>query len=193
MRYCFSLENEGRGAMRAVLVFLLLMVSCNLAAAQNTSARLANAPLANSPFVGVWNLIAIERHTPGGEIVPLRRPYSSGQIIYTMGGHFALQFIRPDRPPFAGLEPSAEEALGAFKDYAARYGTFTVDEGKRSLTLHLENSLAPFAPENADMVYSYEFSGNRLEWFTSPRIIDEPGHRFNGTEIYQTYIFERAE
>jgi len=169
--------------MKAVLAILLVVLGCAAAAAQD----------AKSPFVGVWNLTGIERHTPAGEVVPLNRPYSSGQIIYTATGRFALQFIRPDRPPFAGDEPTPQEALGAVKDYAARYGTFTVDGANRTITLHVENSLTPFAPENAELTYFYEIAGNQLKWFTAPRIIDEPGHRFNGTEIFQTYNFVRAD
>ena len=168
---------------RAILSFVLLVLSWNLAAAQDAA----------SQFIGVWHLVLIERHTPDGDIVPLNRPYSTGQIIYTDTGHFALQFSRPDRLRFSAEEPSAEEGLEAFKDYGARYGTYTLNEAEDLVIHHQQNSLAPFTPESADMIYSYEFSNNHLIWTTAPRVIDDPAHRFNGTEIFQTYSFERAD
>jgi hypothetical protein len=165
------------------LVFGWLIFSWNVAAAQEGA----------DAFVGVWNMIGIERHEPNGQVVPLRRPYSIGQIIYTTGGHYSSQMSRPDRPVFATDEPSADEALIAFKDYGARYGTFTVDEAAGTIAHHQQNSLAPSNDARPDLSYSYEFSGNRMMWITAPRVINEPGHRFDGVEIFQTYIWERAE
>jgi len=169
--------------MKALLSLALLVFSWNIAVAQEGA----------EPFVGVWNMIAIERHDPNGQVVPLRRPYSTGQIIYTAGGHYSSQMSRPNRPSFAAEEPSADEALIAFKDYGARYGTFTVNEAAGTIAHHQQNGLAPSNEARPDMTYSYEFSGNRMKWTVAPRVINEPGHRFDGVEIIQSYIWERAE
>jgi len=169
--------------MKLILTLALLVISWPVAAAQDVGAQ----------FVGVWNMVGIERHDPTGQVVPLRRPYSTGQIIYTEGGHFASQMNRPDRRPFAAEEPSADEALAAFKDYGARYGTFTIDEAAGTIAHHQQNNMVPSNDERADLTYSFEFSSNRLIWTAATRVINDPGHRFNGVEIIQTYIWERTE
>lgn len=168
--------------MRIALTLVLLVLSCNLATAQEVADQ----------FVGVWNLVVIERVGVNGESVPLRRPYSEGQLIYTDGGHFAVQFSRPDRQPFAAEEPTAEEALAAFADYGARYGTFTINEAGNTVTHHQQDNLVLLDPDNVDMTFTYEFSGDRLMW--SRHVIDnDPDYRFSGIEMIQTFIFERAE
>ena len=168
--------------MRIAPILLLLVMCCNFAFAQEAAEQ----------FVGVWNLVVIERVGVNGEAVPLRRPYSEGQLIYTDGGHFAVQFSRPDRRPFEGEEPTAEEALAAYQDYGARYGTFTVNEAEKTITHHQRDNLVLLAPDNVDMTFDYRFSGDRLMW--SRRVLNnDPDYRFSGIEMIQTFVFERAE
>ena len=169
--------------MKVILTLVLLALSWNVAAAQEDAEQ----------FFGVWNLVVIERVGVNGEAVPLRRPYSEGQLIYTDGGHFAVQLSRPGRQPFAAEEPTAEEALAANSDYGARYGTFTVNEAERTITHHQQDNLVLLTPESVDMTFTYEFSDNRLMWIR-PRVINnDPAYRFSGIEMIQTFIFERAE
>jgi hypothetical protein len=166
--------------MAPALIFLLL--NSNFAFAQKESEQ----------FVGVWNLVVIERVGVNGEAVPLNRPNSEGQLIYTQGGRFAVQFSRPDRQPFESEEPTAEEALSAYQDYGARYGTFTVNEAEKTITHHQHDNLVLLAPENVDMTFGYRFSGDRLMW--SRRVLNnDPNYRFGGIEMIQTFVFERAE
>lgn len=168
--------------MRIAPTLALLALSCNFASAQEAPEQL----------VGVWNLVVIERVGMNGEEVPLNRPYSEGQLIYTRGGHFAVQFSRPDRRPFASEEPTPEEALAAYRDYGARYGTFTVNEAEKTITHHQQDNLVLLAPDNVDMTFDYQFSGDRLMW--SRRVLNnDPGYRFSGIEMIQTFVFERAE
>ena len=169
--------------MKGTLTLALLVFSWNVAAAQDVAEQ----------FVGVWNLVVIERVGVNGEAVPLRRPYSEGQLIYTEMGHFAVQFSRPGRQTFAAEEPTAEEALAAFAAYGARYGTFTLDEAESTITHHQQDNLVPLTPESVDMTFNYQFSGNRLMWIR-PRVVNnDPAYRFSGIEMIQTFIFERAE
>ena len=168
--------------MKRALALFLLFVGSGPAAAQEAAEQ----------FVGVWNLVVIERVGVNGEAVPLNRPYSEGQLIYTQGGHFAVQFSRPDRRPFEAEEPTPEEAFAAYLDYGARYGTFTVDEAEKTITHHQQDNLVLLAPENTDMTFSYEFSGDRMMW--SRRVLDnDPDYRFSGIEMIQTFVFERVE
>jgi hypothetical protein len=168
--------------MRMALTLVLLILSYDLAAAQEAADQ----------FVGVWNLVVIERVGVNGETVPLNRPYSKGQLIYTQGGHFAVQFSRPDRRPFESEEPTAEEALAAYRDYGARYGTFTVNDAEKTITHHQQDNLVLLTPGNVDMTFDYQFSGERMMW--SRRILNnDPGYRFSGIEMIQTFVFERAE
>ena len=168
--------------MQRALALLLLVSSWSFAAAREAAEQ----------FVGGWNLVVIERVGVNGEAVPLRRPYSEGQLVYTSGGHFAVQFSRPDRRPFESEEPTPEEALAAYLDYGARYGTFTVNEAERTITHHQQDNLVLLAPDQVDMTFDYQFSGDRLMW--SRRVLNnDPGYRFSGIEMIQTFVFERAE
>lgn len=169
--------------MKTLLSLGLLVLSCGVATAQEIAEQ----------FTGVWNLVVIERIGVNGEAVPLRRPYSEGQLIYTDGGHFAVQMSRPDRPPFADEEPTMAEAAAALADYGARYGTFTVNEVEGTITHRQQNSQVLPPPESVDMTYNYQFSDDRLMWTRRPPINNDPAYRFTGIEMIQTYIFERAE
>lgn len=168
--------------MKHALSLALLVLSCNLASAQEAAVQ----------FVGVWNLVVIERVGVNGEDVPLNRPYSEGQLIYTDGGHFAVQFSRPDRQPFESDEPTPEEALAAYQDYGARYGTFTIDEAAHTITHHQRDNLVLLTQDNVDMTFNYEFSGDRLIW--SRRVLNnDPDYRYSGIEMIQSFVFERVE
>ena len=168
--------------MRLAPTLIFLVLASNFAFAQEETEQ----------FVGVWNLVIIERVGVNGEAVPLNRPYSKGQLIYTEGGHFAVQFSRPDRQPFASEEPTAEEALAAYLDYGARYGTFTVSEADKAIVLHQQDNLVLLDPDNVEMTFNYEFSGDRLMW--SRRVLNnDPDYRYSGVEMIQTFVFERAE
>src|SRR5437660_9264294 len=110
-------------------------------------------------FVGVWRLVG---ETADGEPVAARGPNPQGVIVYTAGGHMAVQII-PDRPRpgYKGLEPPAATAQAVLAGYTAYFGTYTVDERAGTVTHHRVGHVNPGF--ESDIVRRYEFArGGRL-------------------------------
>ena len=65
------------------------------------------------------------------------------------------------RRPFAGEQPSPEEAQAALRDYVAYFGTYSVDDRASRITHHRQGAIAP--GPLSDLVRQYEFlTGDRL-------------------------------
>src|SRR6201996_3564787 len=83
-----------------------------------------------------------------------------GIIMYDVHGHMACH-VAPDRDvPRAGNEPTGEEAKAALDGHIAYFGTYSVDEGARTVTHHRAGSVQP--GDKGDVVRGYEFAGKRL-------------------------------
>ncbi len=116
---------------------------------------------ANNQFAGAWRLVRIERRDADGELVAPLIEDRRGYLIYDASGYMGVTLMQPDRPPFAGDEPTPEEALAAVSTYTSYFGTFTVNETEGFVTHHLEGSLNPRGT-GSDYKRFYRFSGDRL-------------------------------
>ena len=63
-------------------------------------------------------------------------PYETAYIIYTPSGHMSVHLMRPGRQPYAGEQPTAEEALMTVETYGSYFGPFSVDENEGYLVHH---------------------------------------------------------
>ena len=72
-----------------------------------------------------------------------------------------VTIMQPDRPPYAGNQPTHLEALASYSTYTSYFGTFTVNEAEGFVTHHLEGSLNTHGA-GSDYKRFYTFSGNRL-------------------------------
>src|SRR5713226_1170209 len=69
-----------------------------------------------------------------------------GFNIFDANGRFFMMFARPDLPKLASNNPSAptpEEAKAIVGGAISYFGTYTVDEGTKLVTLHVEASSFP--------------------------------------------------
>jgi hypothetical protein len=108
-------------------------------------------------LIGTWRYVAtlIDRQKRDN-----RGAHPQGIIIYQPSGHMAVQVV-PDNPRGkAGAEPTAEECQAALAEAIAYFGTFSVDEGARTVTHHRLGSIQP--GDTADLVRGFSFEGNRL-------------------------------
>lgn len=98
-------------------------------------------------FVGMWRTVS---------------PTSFGFIHYDALGYMTVQVASTRaRRPFAGPEPTGEEAKEAIRTYHAYWGPFTVDERARTVTHHRVGHVNPSLL--GDFVRRYEFlPGDRL-------------------------------
>ena len=124
-------------------------------AGQSTSSQGADA----KRLIGTWRVVSVTR--PDGQAARGARP--TGLVYYDASGHMAAQLMTDSslRRPFAGEQPSPEEAQAALRDYIAYFGTYSVDEGAKSITHHPQGGITP--GPLPDFVRRYEFlTGDRL-------------------------------
>ena len=89
-----------------------------------------------------------------------------GYVIYDSTGHVSIQFCAdPPTPPSLSRDdfaPTASEALHAYENFVAYFGTYTVDDSKKIVIHHVEGSLLP-SYTNTDQTRPFTLSGDRLE------------------------------
>ena len=124
---------------------MAMLVLLSLAAASDANAQGAKQ------LVGTWRLVDINNGTD-----PNRGPRPIGLIYYDAHGNMAAQ-IMPDRPraKYAATQPTPDEAKAAITGYTAYFGTYTVDEGARTVTHRRKANLNPGGIDT--VVRRYEF------------------------------------
>jgi hypothetical protein len=161
-------------------VFRPLVVSCCAAvllalAVANTKTQTRSPTGTASRLIGTWQLVSYE--SSDTESQRYRGPKPVGLLYYDLTGHMAVQ-ISPDRQRrrftgpqagiFTGPQPTPDEALDALSGYAAYFGTYTVDEGARTVTHKRVGNINPGGV--GDFVRRYEF-------LTADRILLVPVER----------------
>ena len=114
-------------------------------------------------FVGVYRLVSWEVWEDGVATYPLGDA-PRGMIVYTAGGHMAVQMMRPDRPPFTSGDrwrSTPEEVQAAYGGYNAYCGRYDVHEAEGYVSHRLESSLYPNRV-GTELQRIYAFTGNRL-------------------------------
>jgi hypothetical protein len=133
---------SGRIAMNAMrMIATLLMVGVGASAATAQPEK----PL-REQLVGAWDFIIAEIVTadskksfPFGE-----RP--RGMLIFTAGGQFSQVHVSGDLPRIASnnrLAGTPEQNAAIVHGSLALFGTYTVDEAKKTLTFHIAASTFP--------------------------------------------------
>ena len=114
---------------------------------------------------GFWH------HVPNEGATDDDPPLRPGFIIYTPAGRMMVHLLDPERAPYAGDEPTAEEAQAAIRSYTSYFGPFSVDEEGSYFIHHrightLDLTDRPEAERrtglDTDAQRFYEFVGNRM-------------------------------
>ncbi len=102
-------------------------------------------------IIGTWRLDSRSiRQADGSESFdPKYGAHPVGYISYDRTGHMSVQFMRPDRPK-ASLD-----------GYEAYFGTYSVDEQKKTVTHRIEGHLLPDRV-GQDLVRGVEIQGDEL-------------------------------
>ena len=125
------------------------------------------APDPRAPFVGNWELVRRERIDADGKLLPPPDPPAPGAagevgfIMYDAAGYMGVVIQPPGRPPWAGDEPTGDEAIGQLGTYTSYFGTFTVNAGEGYVTHHLLGNVRPPDAANNNQRF-YEFAGDEL-------------------------------
>ncbi len=97
-------------------------------------------------LVGTWALVSWEQTRPDGSKFQSFGPNPKGMQVFDAGGHFFLMFARPDLPKIAASnrnQATLEEARAIMIGSIAYFGTYSIDDGSKTVVLRIEASTFP--------------------------------------------------
>jgi hypothetical protein len=113
---------------------------------QAQPARPAPPKSMKDALVGSWRLLIDDVVNPDKTQTPQLGPNPEGSVIFTANGHYSLQIMRYNRPKLAAndrTKGTADENKAAISGIITHFGTWTVDEGSKTLTFRIEGSSFP--------------------------------------------------
>ncbi len=111
-----------------------------------TGNAIAQQKTLKEQLVGTWILVSNDNVAPNGEKHQLFGANPKGITIYDENGWYAQIQINPDRPKFKGktrLDGTAEENKAVVRATAVHFGTWSVNEADKTLTVHQEANIFP--------------------------------------------------
>src|SRR3981081_2092126 len=137
-----SRTTSGRNAMKAMRV-----LATTLALGLTVSSSVAQpAKTLHEQLVGTWNFVIAEITTTDGRKALPFGDKPRGMVIFTADGHFSQVHVAGDLPRIASnnrLAGSTEDNRAIVHGSLALFGTYSVDEAKRTLTFKIEGSTFP--------------------------------------------------
>jgi len=140
--------------LRSISVAFVLVLFLSTGFGGETSVKAASSTLKDQ-IVGTWRITSRVSKLPDGTMGtdPQYGPNLVGYISYDNTGHMSVQFMNPDRPN-----------KDTWNGYEAYFGTYTVDEEKKTVTHHIEGHLHPDRI-GQDLVRTLEIKGDQLTLF----------------------------
>jgi hypothetical protein len=136
-------------------------------------------------LVGAWTLVSNDNVAPNGARRQIFGPHPAGILILDASGRYAQIMADPDRPKFKGrtrLEGTPEENTAVVRATAAHFGTWSVNEADKSLTMHMVINIFP-NDDDTDSKRSFTLTGDELKQVN-------PGPSSGGTA---EVVFKRAK
>jgi lipocalin-like protein len=124
---------------------LLQIGAAMLALALSAGSATAQQSLRDQ-LVGTWTFVVAEITAPDGKKSFPFGETPKGILIFTADGHFAQIHIASDVPKIASnnrLNGTAEEYAAIMRRSLSIFGTYTVDEAKRTVTFAIVSSTYP--------------------------------------------------
>ncbi len=97
-------------------------------------------------LVGTWTLASWEQDLPNGGKFHRFGANPKGYTVFEASGRFFAMFARPDLPKIASNNPSTptpEEAKAIVSGAISYYGTYTVDDASKVISMKIESSSFP--------------------------------------------------
>lgn len=132
--------------MNKIGLFALLASMVAVGFALEAENALAQQKSLKEQLVGTWKLVSNDNVAPNGEKRKLFGSNPKGLVIYEANGWYAQIQINPDRPKFKGktrLDGTAEENKALVHGTAGHFGTWSVDEASKTLTVRQEVNIFP--------------------------------------------------
>ena len=124
---------------RFIAALLGLALSASAAAAQPATSL-------KDQIVGSWNFVVAEITSSDGKKSFPFGETPKGILIFTADGHFAQIHIASDAPKIASnnrMTGTPEEYAGIMRRSLSVFGTWEVDEAKKTVTYHIVSSSFP--------------------------------------------------
>ena len=140
--------------MLAALLLAVVLVAGNAAAQQKTL---------KEQLIGTWTFISSTSKAADGSPVWGGNP--KGLLIFTESGRYSSHIVRSDVPKFAAnnrLQGTPDENKAAVHGAIATFGTYTVDEAKKSFTVRFEASTYP-NNSGTEQTRPFTISGDELK------------------------------
>jgi hypothetical protein len=115
-------------------------------AAQKPATPAAPPKSMKEGIIGSWSLLIDDAVKPDGTHAPNFGPNPMGLAMFGPDGHFSVQIARVGRPKFASNNRTggtAEENKAAIAGANAFFGTYTVNETDKTLTLRIDAATYP--------------------------------------------------
>jgi hypothetical protein len=125
---------------------LSLSISTTLGFALLPSHVVAQQKTLKEQLVGTWTLVSWEQATPDGTKRQDFGPNPKGITTFDASGHVVTMYARPDLPKIAStdrIKVTPQEAQAINVGSLAYFGTYTVDEATKTITLQMESSTYP--------------------------------------------------
>jgi len=141
-------------------VLLAIALPAGDAAAQQKSLK--------DQLIGPWTVVSVTLDQGGNKSEPFG-PKPAGVFLFDAGGHFTTHITRPGRPKFVSNNReagTADENKAAVQGTISNFGTYTVNEADKSVSLHIVGSSFPNW-DSTDQKRLAAITGDEMKW-TNP-------------------------
>jgi hypothetical protein len=97
-------------------------------------------------LVGTWTVQSWDQTNKDGTKLQRFGANPKGVNVFTADGRFFVMFARPDLPKIASnnpMTPTPDEAKALAQGSISYFGTYTVDEAKKTITFQIESTSYP--------------------------------------------------
>jgi hypothetical protein len=122
------------------------MIAAALALAWSGGAANAQGKSLKEQLTGTWHFVIAEVTAPDGKKSYPFGPKPRGMVIFTAAGDFMQIHIASEVPKIANgnrLNATPEEYAGIMRGTIAQFGTYTVNEEKKTFTMKFAASTFP--------------------------------------------------
>jgi Lipocalin-like domain len=115
-------------------------------------------------LAGAWTIVSTEQTDPDGKKHQLFGPNPNGLLVLDPSGQYVQIIVRPGREKFKAnsrIKGTPEENTAAVLGTTATFGTWSVDEGSKTLIVRITGSMYP-NQEGTESKRTVSVSGDEL-------------------------------